>query len=311
VESNFTYNNPKVKFVYDDIMNLTNKMKENGFPTNGYRDLMDLESWAKYVLIQQLVDNFDFNNKTTGPNGFMADVSTLPGSNSAYKDACGRIKAGPLWDFDLSAGVTVDNFPKHYQIQEPIAPRHAFYKRLWADPVFLAKFKKAWDAHQNDFRDIPNFIDSISRVVGSKTQGNLWHGNNSNMMGGNSTLTQALHNTEVSGFKTWWNARLTHFGNQVNALNINTSNDITQAPLTCAQPSSSSRPSSSSAVSSSSRPSSSSVRSSSSLASSFTVTFNSNGGSNVQTQTVARGAKATKPADMTRNNYTLDRKSVV
>jgi uncharacterized repeat protein (TIGR02543 family) len=310
LESNFNYTNPKVKFVYDDIINLTNKMKENNFPTNGYRDLMDLESWAKYVLIQQLIDNFDFNNKTTGPNMGMQDVSTLPASNYAYKDACGRIKAGPLWDFDLAAGVTVADFPRHYQIQEPIAPRHVFYKRLWADPVFLAKFKKAWDAHQNDFKDIPNYIDSISRTLGSKVQGNIWHANNSGMMGGgNSTLTQALHNTEVNGFKTWWSARLTHFGNQVNALNINTSQDITQPPLTCAQPSSSSRPSSSSAVSSSSsRPSSSSAvsSSSSSVASTFTVTFNANGGSNVQTQTVARGAKATKPADPTRNGFTFD-----
>jgi hypothetical protein len=225
VESDFTINNPKVNFAYNDIINLTDKMKENEFPENGYRDLIDLESWAKYLLIQQLLDNFDFNIKAKGPSHNRPDLFTLPGSNYAYKDAGGKIKAGPLWDLDLSAGVIVANFPKHYQIQEPIVPRHAFYKRLWEDPLFLAKFKKAWDAHQNDFKDIPNFIDSISRAVESKAQGNVWHGNS---QAGNSTLTQDLHNIEVSGFKTWWSARLAHFGNQLNALNIDESKDISQ-----------------------------------------------------------------------------------
>jgi hypothetical protein len=184
--------------------------------------LIDLESWAKYVLIQQLLDNFDFNIKSKGNNSGRQDLFTLPGSNYAYKNAGGKIKAGPLWDLDLSAGVTPANFPKHYQIQEHIMPRHVFYKRLWTDPVFLAKFKKTWDAHQDDFNDIPGFIDSISRAVGSKVQGNVWHGNS---QAGNGTLTQDLHNTEVSGFKTWWSARLAHFGNQLNAMNIDVNKD--------------------------------------------------------------------------------------
>jgi hypothetical protein len=273
-------------------------MAENSFPTNGYRDLIDMDSWAKYVLIQQFIDNFDFNNKAQ--NG-------VPGSNYAYKDACGRIKAGPLWDFDLSAGVTNDmggggwgwggggggaGFPAHYQTyQEAVEPKHNFYKRLWADPVFKAKFKKLWDAHQNDLKAIPAFIDSISGTLNGVNWGsNKWA---NNQMAGSATLTQQQHNTEVTNLKTWWNNRLNWFGQQITS--FNTSQDITQPPLTCT-PSSSSRPSSSSVVASSSSNASSAI---------FTVSFVTNSTSAQPVpanQTVAQGQKATQPAPMERQS---------
>jgi hypothetical protein len=135
ITSNFNTNNAKIKWVKDTIDLLTNKMSENGFPTNGYRDMIDLESYAKYVLIQQLLDNFDFNSKVPDNSQY-----GKPGSNYAYKDAGTRIYAGPLWDFDLAAGVTSPramSFNPHYtSTTEPIKPKHAFYQRLWDDPAF-------------------------------------------------------------------------------------------------------------------------------------------------------------------------------
>jgi hypothetical protein len=256
VESNFTVNNPKVSFVKDEINDLCNKMAASGFPENGYRDLIDLESWAKYLIIQQFMDNFDFNGSNTSGMG----------SNYAYKDAGNRIKAGPLWDFDLAASVKMNNFPKHYQTDKfAIEPYYPFHKRLWADPAFKAKFKKTWDAYKSEFSSsvINAFVDSISNALSSKIQVNRW-GNNA-MYGSGASLTTQQHNTEVSGLKDWWSKRLTWFDQQLTSMNIDTSIDIIQTPLK--QPSSSSRPSSSSVNSSSSSVgnSSSSVRSSSSV----------------------------------------------
>ena len=62
--------------------------------------------------------------------------------------------------------------------------------------------------------------------------------------------------------------------------------------------SSSQKPSSSSQKPSSSSPSSSTKKT-------YTVTFNSNGGSSVGTQTIEEGGKATKPADPTRSGFTF------
>jgi len=246
--------NPKdstqLRFVKNDLKKLIDKMKESSFPNNGYRDLIDLESFAKYVLIQLVLDNFDFNSKT--------QAGGLPGSNFLYRiDDCSKIQAGPLWDFDLAAGVQNNGgggggfggwpgmpgqgggaagFPSHYQsYQDPVAPTsqnysHIFYRRLWEDPVFKAKYKKLWDKHKSDFQSMGTYIDNIkSQVSGSVTgKGNNTWANNS-MMGG--TLTQQQFDTEVSGFKTWLNNRINYVEQELR--NIDTSKDIAESSLVC------------------------------------------------------------------------------
>ncbi|MCL2218771.1 MAG: CotH kinase family protein [Chitinispirillia bacterium] len=231
--SNTTVN--AVKFVMDEVNALTNKMAESGFPNNGYRDMIDMDSWAKYVLIQQLIDNFDFNNKAMAQQGGGmfggGSYGAEPGSNYAFRDfkdgAAQRIFAGPLWDFDLAAGVhPTQSFPTHYvTYNEPIRPKHAFYQRLWDDPEFLRAFKNAWDKHQADFNAIPALVDSIANFIRPRVIENF------NAYGGSSggwgfvqgeakPTNMATFDTRVNGLKTWWNNRMRFFGEEVNKLNI-------------------------------------------------------------------------------------------
>jgi len=234
-------------FVKNDLNKLVSKMKESGFPNNGYRDLIDLDSWAKYVLIQLVLDNFDFNSKT--------QQGGLPGSNFLYRiDDCSKIQAGPLWDFDLAAGVQNNGggfggwpgmggggaagFPSHYQsYQDPVAPTsqnysHVFYKRLWEDPVFKAKYKKLWDKHKSDFQNLSVLIDNIKSQVSGSITGkgtNTWA--NNSMMGG--TLTQQQFDTEVSNLKTWLTNRIGYVDEQLSNMNIDTSADIAESTPYC------------------------------------------------------------------------------
>jgi len=307
-------NTSQLNFVKNDVNNLMNKMSEGGFPNNGYRDLIDLESYAKYVLIQLVLDNFDFNSK--------AQTGFLLGSNYLYKiDSCGsRIKAGPLWDFDLAAGIErmsnggmggfggTGSFPAHYKTyQDSITPTHAFYRRLWEDPVFKAKYLKAWNTYKSDFQAMPGFIDGIkSKIEGSiQGKGNQLWGNNQ-MAGNGTNLTTQTFNTEFQNLKTWWNNRINWVSTRLNSYNINTGADITQSPTptTCGT-GNGSKPSSSSAnnvVSSSSRPASSSsvVVVSSSSANNWGVSSSVNNGqvtltcSNLQSS-VAKGGTINQP----------------
>jgi hypothetical protein len=209
----------QLRFVKTDINNLVNKMAESGFPTNGYRDLIDLQSFAKYVLIQLVMDNFDFNNKT--------QTGALPGSNFAYKiNNISKIQAGPLWDFDLAAGVTMNNFPKHYSTyQDPITPTHAFYKRLWEDDVFKAKYRKIWTKHKKDFEAMSALIDSIKNVVRGSVNNNQWN---------SGTLNTQTFDSEISSLKTWWTNRLTYVEQQL--ASIDTTKDIVElTPIACQQ----------------------------------------------------------------------------
>jgi len=216
-------NNNAVKWVKDTLNALMNKMAESGFPTNGYRDKIDLESFAKYVLIEQLMDNFDFNSKVQ--NG------ALPGSNYAYKDVGQKIKAGPLWDFDLSAvpissggggmfpGMGGGTFGARYSNpQEAIRPRHTFYQRLWSDPEFIGYLKKAWSDNTSTFSAIPAFIDSIANVLSGSVANNKSANPNDLMMGGAVTLTSQSYSQEISKLKSWWTSRVSFFGTEVGKL---------------------------------------------------------------------------------------------
>ncbi|GBU21872.1 hypothetical protein R80B4_01774 [Fibrobacteres bacterium R8-0-B4] len=211
---------------------------KSGFPTNGYRDLVDLESVAKYLMLEQFLDNFDFNNKSNN--------SGFPASNFFHKDRGGKIKAGPIWDLDLTGGVEYNTFPTHYTTyRTAIMPRHAFYKKFFEDPVFLAKFKKNWIRYKPDIAAMPAMIDSIAALVRGSVVKNFelqlgsnktCNDNNTNTCkrgaGGFSGMApivlgnlQAYEN-EIAKLKTWWGNRIQFFDDELNKMNIDTTKDI-------------------------------------------------------------------------------------
>jgi hypothetical protein len=243
LESNFNINNPAVSFVKNDVNQLTTTMfNKSGFPENGYRDLVDLESFAKYIMIEMFMDNFDFNNKAGD-----AALGVAPASNFIHKDKGKKITAGPLWDLDLAAAVEKNNFPKHYQTyQNPIKPKHPFHAKFFDDPVFLAKWKKNWDKHKKDFQDMAKqngFIDSIAKAVEGSVVNNFTNQNGSGGGGGypgypgmgggacfmmcpEAPTTVQAYQTEVGKLKTWWNNRINYFEQEINKMNIDVSKDI-------------------------------------------------------------------------------------
>jgi hypothetical protein len=255
------------EYVKSDINALVSKLNDNGFPNNGYRDLMDIRGWAVYTLINLFMDNRDWN--TAGDQGGL-------GSNFFYKvNKSGKIKAGPLWDLDLAAGspgVMGGTFFSSSTTTRNTAPSHAFYQKLWSDnnSGFLTCYVEAWNANKAMIKamgESGGFIDQLMNKIAASVNGNYAMSGSGGGFGGASgtTYTETSYKTFVGNMKSWWNTRYTNFDNAVQRLNA------TGTCPSAAPPSSSSvvRSSSSVAASSSSvaAPSSSSVvRSSSSVA---------------------------------------------
>jgi len=213
-------NTAEYDYVKNDINAFVNKLNDNGFPNNGYRDLIDLRGWAVYSLINLFMDNRDWN--TAGDAGGL-------GSNFIYKvNSSGKIKAGPLWDIDLGAGspgVMGGQFFSTSTTTRNTKPSHALYERLWSDNAgFLPCYVESWNTHKAMIKAIGEdggLIDSLTDKLAPSINGKFAMRESSQSFGASgTTYTEASYRTFVGRMKSWWNTRYTNFDNAVKALNV-------------------------------------------------------------------------------------------
>ncbi|NLK44551.1 MAG: hypothetical protein GX300_09175 [Tissierellia bacterium] len=91
----------------------------------GYRKYIDVDSFVNFAMINEIFKNLDGG-----------DVSTY-----FYKDIGGLMKAGPVWDFDLTLGNT-----PYESANEPTGFRMVntlWFDRLFQDSYFADRYRKA------------------------------------------------------------------------------------------------------------------------------------------------------------------------
>jgi len=146
--------NPAYNFVKNDWNYLTNLMMAASFPESGYRDLIDIDSFVKYFLVNRVTVNHDFN---------------ILGSIFFHKDKNRKIGAGPLWDFDFSLGYNAGSVPRYEIVignNIPSGyPSYPFFNRFFQDPVFLARHKEIWNDNFNSISSMLQFIDGMADKI--------------------------------------------------------------------------------------------------------------------------------------------------
>src|SRR5690606_35036536 len=113
---------------FHDVLNGPNFTDQQ----TGYRAYIDVESWIDQMIINELSRELDSYYR------------------SAYfhKDRGEKIKAGPLWDYDLSFGV--GGFFENDQIagwqwqQSRFPVANNWYPRLMEDPAFVEQLRARW-----------------------------------------------------------------------------------------------------------------------------------------------------------------------
>ena len=75
-----------------------------------------------------------------------------------HKDRLGKLKAGPVWDFDWAT--FRPSQASSYQIDNAI-----YYGRLFSDPTFVALVKERWTQHKSGFDGIEAYIRSVAAKV--------------------------------------------------------------------------------------------------------------------------------------------------
>ncbi|MDR2593203.1 MAG: CotH kinase family protein [Fibromonadaceae bacterium] len=146
---------PRYDFVKQDLNRIADIMSSYDFPENGYRDLVDAETFIKYFLVQTMIQNIDIFRKGT-------ETGDHIGSAFFYKDKGGKIGAGPLWDLNWSflsgvqGGATMgpDKFP--YMV-------YPWFARFFDDPEFFVRYLEIWNEKMPEIESMRSFIDEIER----------------------------------------------------------------------------------------------------------------------------------------------------
>lgn len=131
-------NEAQFAFMKDFIDNLENSLYDKArFSTREYEQYLDIDSFIDWWITYELSGTTETHH---------------PKSVYVHKDKGGKLKAGPVWDFDW----------KSFRPSNKtwVTKEHLYFDVLFDDPVFVAKVKERWNKHESRLREIPAFIDS-------------------------------------------------------------------------------------------------------------------------------------------------------
>ena len=98
-----------------------------------------------------------------------------------HKDKGGKLKAGPVWDFDWGTFVPTTTTLR--------LSKALYYERLLSDPVFVARLKERWAELKPKFEEIPAFIEGEKVRLSKSADINIQLWPISSRTNGDETLT--------------------------------------------------------------------------------------------------------------------------
>lgn len=139
-------------------------------PVTGYARFIDVGSFIKYFIVQELAKNVDGN---------------LRSSTYLAKHRGGKMEMYHLWDFDIAFGNCnyfpdfwpgTDNTYQGWFVKDYInASRKSdgWYGRLFQDPAFLAAVRAEWNRVLPQLQRVPDYIDQQAELLGKAVDRNF------------------------------------------------------------------------------------------------------------------------------------------
>lgn len=115
--------------------------------STGYRKYVDVNSFIHLAMVNELFKNVDGG-----------EISTY-----FYKDLGGKLKAGPVWDFDLTLGNS-----DIQEMQEPTGLRMIdvnWYVRMFQDDYFADRYERTYRGLRNDKWSNSTMVALIDELV--------------------------------------------------------------------------------------------------------------------------------------------------
>lgn len=142
----------EMEYIREAMQGLEDALFEADFPNSSFEEHTDVQSLINFMLINELLRNQELG---------------WPKSTYCYQDADGKIKWGPLWDFDWAFG---NNEYNAYFVKKELlfyvgnsdpSPGARFFTRFMEIPAFRIKYKARWKEIKPQVEGIADYIEAM------------------------------------------------------------------------------------------------------------------------------------------------------
>lgn len=194
-------NYAQFSFIQNYVNNMEASIYDNTrFVSREYTQYLDIDTFIDWWLVHELTGN---------------EEPKHPKSSYMNKNTGGKLKMGPVWDFDWGTFMPLNKWTILNRSEQGL---NRFYDRLFQDAQFKARAKERWNSLEPGFREIPAYIESeAARIKGSESMNHkMWPCNTQDVIG--YIVNQDEHMTfeqAVSRMKTAYEDKLNWMDQQI------------------------------------------------------------------------------------------------
>ncbi|MEF9951162.1 MAG: CotH kinase family protein [Clostridium sp.] len=139
----------QVNFIESDFDQIEKRVYSMMYadPHLGYREYIDVDTFLDYVVINEFFYNVDAGNLSV----------------YFHKEPGGKLRAGPVWDFNISLG----NYPEAKDHQKLRMIDYPWFEKLLTDEYFLDKVKSRYLELRKTFLNEKHLLSYIDKTVES------------------------------------------------------------------------------------------------------------------------------------------------
>jgi spore coat protein CotH len=183
-------------FVREAVNDLEAALFSESFPDTGYQDLIDVDNFIDYIMVNEITRNIDLQ---------------FPHSVFLYRDQGSKICLGPLWDFDYGFDYSEGKYFEHTEglYRNTVfrgGPGQKFFSRFFEDPAFKSAYKERWNTIYPELTGMETFIDQMAARLEKSHKSNdaVWWWNRVN------------YPKEIARLKEWWVKRIAFLHREIN-----------------------------------------------------------------------------------------------
>ena len=185
-------------------------------PDTGWQKYIDIETFAKAYLVNELTKNIDGNMRK---------------SSFIIKKKNDKFQMYHLWDYDLALGncnYLDDEFgasdgPEGWFIKDytwarysPLGYHYQWFTILTKDPAFCAKVKEIWNTHYDELKNIPGFIDQMAAYMKDAQKRNFEKWNILNTHVWPNVVVTGSYQGEIDYLKSFYTSRFNWLDGRIN-----------------------------------------------------------------------------------------------